>query len=98
FLDYDRGRVVELSFRVTDDYQVRDVKLMARPEGGKMREMPLDKSTLGYTAELGPDFHRNGTVELYVVATDVSGHESFFGTPGQPKLLQRRQGFEQIVR
>lgn len=98
FLDYDRGRVVELSFRVTDDYQVRDVKLMARPEGGKMREMPLDRSALGYTAELGPDFHRNGTVELYVVATDISGHESFFGTRDQPKLLQRRQGFEQIVR
>lgn len=98
FLDYDRGRVVELSFRVTDDYQVRDVKLMARPEGGKMREVPLDKSTLGYTAEIGPDFHRNGTVELYVVATDFSGHEGSFGTRDQPKLLQRRQGFEQIVR
>jgi serine/threonine protein kinase len=98
FLDYDRGRVVELSFRVTDDYQVRDVKLMARPEGGKMREMPLDRSNLGYTVEIGPDFHRNGTVELYVVATDFSGHEGSFGSPGQPKRLQRRQGFEQIVR
>jgi serine/threonine-protein kinase len=98
FLDYDRGRVVELSFRVTDDYQVRDVKLMARPEGGKMREMPLDRSNLGYTVEIGPGFHRNGTVELYVVATDFSGHESSFGSRDQPKLLQRRQGFEQIVR
>jgi serine/threonine protein kinase/tetratricopeptide (TPR) repeat protein len=98
FLDYDRGRVVELSFRVTDDYQVRDVKLMARPEGGKMREMPLDRSNLGYTVEIGPDFHRNGTVELYVVATDFSGHESSFGSREQPKRLQRRQGFESIVR
>lgn len=98
FLDYDRGRVVELSFRVTDDYQVRDVKLMARSEGGKLREMPLDRSNLGYTVEIGPDFHRNGTVELYVVATDFSGHESSFGSRDQPKRLQRRQGFEQIVR
>ncbi len=97
FLDYDRGQVVELSFRVTDDYLVRGVKLMARPEGSRMREIRLEKSTLGYTAEIPADFHRNGTVEIYVVATDASGHEGFFGTPEVPKLLQRRQGFEQLV-
>lgn len=97
FLDYDRGQVVELSFRVTDDYLVHGVKLMARPEGGRMREISLEKSTLGYTAELPVDFHRNGTVELYVVATDASGHEGFFGTPDAPKRLQRRQGFERLV-
>lgn len=97
FLDYDRGQVVELSFRVTDDYLVRSVKLMARPEGGKMRELSLVKSTLGYTAEIPVAFHHNGTVELYVVATDPSGHEGFFGTPEAPKLLQRRRGFEQLV-
>jgi serine/threonine-protein kinase len=97
FLDYDRGQVVELSFRVTDDYLVRNVKLMARPEGGKMREIGLEKSTLGYTAKLPVDFHRNATVELYVVATDPSGHEGFFGTPEVPKLLQRRRGFERLV-
>lgn len=97
FLDYDRGQVVELSFRVTDDYLVRSVKLMARPEGGRMRELPLEKSSLGYSTEIPADFHRNGTVELYVVATDASGHEGFFGTPEQPKLLQRRQGFDRLV-
>ncbi|HKH48803.1 MAG TPA: hypothetical protein VKM72_29400 [Thermoanaerobaculia bacterium] len=97
FLDYDRGQVVELSFRVTDDYVVQSVKLMARPEGGRMREMRLEKSTLGYTAEFPPDFHRNGTVEIYLVATDPSGHEGFFGTPNQPKLMQRRRGFDRLV-
>lgn len=97
FLDYDRGQVVEISFRVTDDYLVRSVQLMARPEGGRMREVPLAKSSLGYTAEIPADFHRNGTVELYVVATDASGHEGFFGTPEVPKLLQRRRGFERLV-
>jgi hypothetical protein len=97
FLDYDRGQVVELSFRVSDDYLVRSVKLMARPEGGRMREVHLEKDTLGYTAEIPVEFHRNGTVELYMVATDASGHEGFFGTPEAPKLMQRRQGFEQLV-
>lgn len=97
FLDYDRGSVVELSFRVTDDYLVRSVKLMARPEGGRMREIPLEKSTLGYSTEIPPDFHRNGVVEIYVVATDASGHEGFFGTPDLPKMMQRRRGFERMV-
>ncbi len=96
FLDYDRGQVVEISFRVTDDYMVRSVKLMARPEGGRMRELPLEQA-MGYTAKLPPDFHRNGKVEIYVVATDASGHEGFFGTPSQPKLMQRRQGFNRLV-
>jgi hypothetical protein len=97
FLDYDRGQLVELSFRVADDYQVRSVKLMVRPEGGTMRELPLEKSSLGYTAEIPPAMHHNGTVELYVVATDPSGHEGHFGTASQPKLLQRRKGFDRLV-
>jgi hypothetical protein len=97
-LDYDRGRVVTLSFRVTDDYRVRSVKLMARPEGGKMRELPLAVSRLGYTVEIPPAFHQNGTVDFYVVATDVSGHTGTFGTPEHPQQLKRREGFRRILR
>jgi hypothetical protein len=101
-LDYDRGRVVQLSFRVTDDYKVRDVKLMARPAGGpaggKMRELPLQVSRLGYTAEIPPAFHQNGTVDFYVTATDVSGHTGSFGTPDRPQQLKRREGFQRILR
>jgi hypothetical protein len=90
-LDYSRGNVVELSFRVTDDYQVRSVKLMAKPPGGKMREYPLETSRGGdaYTAEMPSSFHQNGTVELYVVATDLSGNEGHFGTPDKPMKLTR---------
>src|SRR6185312_4586045 len=77
-LDYSRGTVIELSFRATDDYEVKSVKLMARPQGGKMRELPLQKNRLGYyTVQIPPAFHQNETVELYVVATDSSGHESY---------------------
>ncbi len=100
-LDYARGTVANLSFRVTDDYQVKDVKLMARPEGGKYREIPLDKSQIRagyYTAAIEPGFHQNGTVDFYVVATDLSGHETYLGTRDQPQKLQRQQGFERIVR
>jgi hypothetical protein len=71
---------------------------MARPEGGKMRELPLQASRLGYTAEIPPSFHQNGTVELYVVATDVSGHTGSFGSPDHPQQLKRREGFQRILR
>jgi serine/threonine protein kinase len=97
-LDYDRGRVVSLSFRVTDDYKVRTVKLMARPEGGKMRELPLSNNRQLYTVEIPPAFHQNGTVAFYVVATDVSGHTGSFGTPDHPQQLKRREGFQRILR
>jgi tetratricopeptide (TPR) repeat protein len=98
-LDYARGTVVNLSFRATDDYEVKDVKLMARPEGGKYREVPLDKSRAGYyTAEIPPAFHQNGTVDFYVVATDLSGHETDLGTRDKPMQLKRKQGFERILR
>jgi hypothetical protein len=91
-LEYDRGNVVELSFRVTDDYQVKSVKLMARPQGGKMRELPLERSRQGYyTVEIPPSFHQNGTVELYVVASDLSGHEGSLGSRDQPLQVKRRQ-------
>ena len=96
-LDYDRGRTVTLSFRVTDDYKVRSVKFMAKPEGGRMRELPLSVNRQFYTVELAPSFHQNGTVEFYVVATDVSGHTGFFGSPDHPQQLKRREGFRRIL-
>jgi hypothetical protein len=94
-LEYSRGTVVELSFRATDDYEVKSVKLMARPQSGKMRELPLQKTRTGYyTVQIPPAFHQNETVELYVVATDLSGHETYLGSRDKPLLLKRRQGFK----
>lgn len=91
FLEYSRGAVVELSFRVSDDYEVRSVNLMARPPGGKMREYPLEVSrTAGYyTAKMPSSFHQNGTVEFYVAATDISGNEGRFGSAEKPMKLTR---------
>jgi len=92
-LTYFRGTPIELSFRVTDDYLADKVKvkLMARPEGGKMQNLPLEASRTGnYTVLIPSSFHANGTVELYVVATDLSGNEGFFGTPAKPEQITRR--------
>jgi hypothetical protein len=94
-LDYARGTVVELSFRATDDYEVKSVKLLARPQGGKMRELPLQKNRTGYyTVQIPPAFHQNETVEFYVTATDSSGHEGSLGSRDKPLLIKRRQGFK----
>jgi serine/threonine protein kinase len=98
-LQYARGTVAELSFRATDDYEVKDVKLMARPQGGKFREIPLEKTRAGYyTVAISPAFHRNGDVDLYAVATDLSGHETDLGSRDKPLQLKRKQGFEQLIR
>jgi len=97
-LDYARGTVANLSFRASDDYEIRDVKLMARPEGGKYHEMPLEKTRTGYyTVAIPVSFHQNGTVDFYVVATDLSGHETALGSPDKPMQLKRQQGFQRIV-
>ncbi|MDP9121646.1 MAG: hypothetical protein M3O15_09830, partial [Acidobacteriota bacterium] len=98
-LDYPRGTVATLSFRATDDYEVRSVKMMARPESGRWQEMPLQKDGQGYTVHIPPSFHQNGTVEFYVAATDLSGHEGFLGSRDQPLRLKRQAGFhERLVR
>jgi hypothetical protein len=98
-LDYARGTVAELSFRATDDYEVKDVKVLARPEGGKFREMKLEKTRAGYyTVEIEPGFHQNGTVDLYAVATDLSGHETSLGSREKPLQLKRKQGSERLIR
>lgn len=88
-LEYERAHTAELSFRVEDDYEVRDVKLMMRLPGGKMRETPLEemRSRGSWSIEIPLSLHQNGTVELYVVATDRSGNKGYFGTPEQPKKL-----------
>ncbi|HSS50837.1 MAG TPA: hypothetical protein VLX28_18000, partial [Thermoanaerobaculia bacterium] len=94
-LDYARGTVVELSFRATDDYEVKSVKLMARPQGGKMRELPLQKTRTGYySVQIPPAFHQNETVEFYITATDTSGHETSLGSRDKPLQIKRRQGFK----
>jgi hypothetical protein len=96
-LQYARGTVAELSFRARDDYGVERVRIYARPPGGSFRELPAERSSFGYTVAIGPDFHGNGTVGVYVLATDVSGHEGRLGSRERPLELRRTEGFERMV-
>ncbi|HXO22514.1 MAG TPA: hypothetical protein VOA87_21545 [Thermoanaerobaculia bacterium] len=95
-LDYDRGTVVNLSFRIRDDYKVDKVKIYARPGGGgRMVEIPYRKDGFSYSVEIQPSFHQNGTVDFYVVASDVSGHETYLGTREKPLQIKRKKGFRE---
>ena len=96
-LEYSRGMIADLSFRVTDDYEVKSVTLSARPEGGRWQELPLVKEAIGYTVHIPPTVHKNGTVEFYVVATDLSGHEGTLGSKEKPLQL-KRLGSDRFVR
>ncbi len=88
-LGYVRGTVAEVSFRARDDYRVVGLQVMGRRPGGSWREVPYEQDSFGYTIELTPDDHGNETMELYVVATDISGHEGRLGSPDQPLLVER---------
>lgn len=90
-LEYSRGNPVQLAFRVRDDYEVKSVRMWAKPPGGKMKEVPLDEHRAGgyWSVELPVSYHQNGTIELYVQATDLSGHEGWFGTRDQPVKVTR---------
>lgn len=96
-LDYSRGTTINLSFRVTDDYEVKSVKLFARVDSGSPRELPLQKSVFGWDVSIPASIHENETVNLWVVATDLSGHEGMLGTKENPLQVKRRQGFEQLL-
>ena len=96
-LQYARGTVAELSFRARDDYGVERVRIFARPPGGSFRELRAERDSFGYTVTIGPDFHGNGTVGVYVVATDLSGHEGRLGSRERPLELRRNEGFERMV-
>ncbi len=90
-LEYSRGNPVRLEFKVRDDYEVRGVTMWARPPGGKMREMRLQhhKGISYWSVDIPVSYHQNGTVELYLKATDRSGHEGWFGTTSKPMKLTR---------
>ncbi|HEY8021627.1 MAG TPA: protein kinase [Thermoanaerobaculia bacterium] len=94
-LDYDRGTVANLSFRIRDDYKVTDVKVFARASGGRMVELPYKKDGFVYDVAIDPSFHQNGTVDFYVVASDYSGHEGTLGSKEKPLQLKRRKGFRE---
>jgi hypothetical protein len=64
-----------------------------RPEGGRFTAVPLARrSPTDYDADIPPAVHQNKRiVELYVVATDPSGHKGQLGTLEEPQRIKRKR-------
>ncbi|MEP0774861.1 MAG: hypothetical protein HRF46_10940, partial [Acidobacteriota bacterium] len=93
---FKKDETLTVPVRITDDYRVASAKAYVRTDERKQyREVQLKH--LGgdeYVLELSPAVHGNaGVVELYIVATDTSGHSSSFGTANKPYEVKRRRLF-----
>ena len=84
---------------VHDDYRVERVAAWVRPDsGGDFREIALAAGDGGsYPLEVTPQLHGNGSVLLYVVAVDRSGHTSSLGSAEQPLRLERKGWLKRLT-
>jgi hypothetical protein len=95
-LDFRKNDVVTLTFRVRDDLRVASVRGYCRSKDAtSYRELPLEAGADGvWTCSVGPDVHANETLELYVTATDPSGHVGSLGSAEAPLELKRKRWYQ----
>jgi serine/threonine protein kinase len=92
-LEYEKNKAVVVPLHVTDDHGVKSVQFFARVEGNpRYVELPVaNLAPAEYTVEIAPGFHQNHTVEIYVAASDHSGHVTRLGTSEAPLKLKRKR-------
>lgn len=96
-LTYEKGTAFVLLLHITDDFGVESAEGWARPEGGTYVRIPLRRGSSGdYELEVPPSLHQNKTVNVYVVATDRSGHKGQLGDPSHPIQIKRKGLFSKI--
>ena len=98
-LTYKKNESARLELLATDDYRVVSVKAMLRPEGSSAyREIPLSETEGGrYRLEISREIHRNGPVEVYFDAMDISGHVGSLGSSAEPLVVARKGVFKRIL-
>jgi hypothetical protein len=90
-LTFEKGAVLTIPLRITDDLNVQGVEGWVRPEGGRYTEVPVRQiSGADYELEVLPDLHQNKSVDFYLVATDGSGHKGQLGDAGRPIRIKRK--------
>jgi hypothetical protein len=96
---YKKNQPIVMTFRITDDYRVRETVLMLRAQGSsEYRDIPLSgPDGDNYSVEISPDIHQNGALEFYVEALDVSNHVGRLGSSSEPLLLRRKGLFKKIL-
>jgi serine/threonine protein kinase len=92
-LEYKKNEPGTITVRIVDDHGVKSARLFARLEGSiPYVELPLNPKGDGeYAAEISPTFHKNGTVEFYITATDFSDHSGQLGSAADPLKLKRHR-------
>lgn len=95
-LGFRKNQALTLPLRITDDYRVVSAVVLLRREGERdYRELPLEPTGTGtWSFTLTPELHGNENVELYIVASDRSGHESRLGAGGGPMKIERKRWYE----
>lgn len=101
-VDYAKDEAAKITFRVSDDFRVERVTVHARVPGDSWQVVPHSRSggdaqAGEYQIEFAPDFHRNEPVELYITATDASGHTGNVGSAESPIEVKRRRWFHRLI-
>ena len=93
-LEYSKNKPFVLVVRITDDHAVKAATLFMRvKETESYKEMAMRRTQESeWSGEITPALHDNKAVELYVVATDHSGHTGQLGGPQQPLTLKKKWG------
>lgn len=95
---YEKGKPARLPLRITDDHGVKSAEVWARAEGGRFEKIAVRQvSGADYEVEVSPELHGNKTVEVYVVASDHSGHASQLGSADRPLKIKRKRWINRVL-
>jgi serine/threonine protein kinase len=96
--EYDKGATVVVPLRITDDFAVKSAEAWVRPEGAAgFQQVPVRHlDGADYQVDIPAALHQNQPLELYVTATDNSGHQSLLGSRDKPLKIKRRNWIEKI--
>ena len=86
----------DIRLRVSDDYEVSEVRVQVRTEGAP-RARPVAVRALGgeeYVAQVPESVHDGKPLEFWAAAVDRSGHSGRLGSEEQPIEVKRRRWFQ----
>jgi hypothetical protein len=92
---FRKGEPIVLDLEAADDYEVQEVTLHVRTAGATAYT-PLVAEARGaarYQAVIAPPLHGDKPVEIWLEATDRSGHKTLVGSAEQPVELRRKRWF-----
>jgi hypothetical protein len=95
-LDFRKNKTLTVPFQVTDDYQVREVKVgFRRDSEAAFHEVVVHPDANGaYRWQVTPEVHGNEDLFFFIEATDRSGHVGRLGTEQQPIKVDRKKWFQ----